>query len=471
MDKRARFATALALLASMGPPLGGCGQTEEPAQTVSIGAVLDRTGSLAAASWVDSANLAVADANSALELSGRSLRFKLQVSDSTNTPKVASQRALELVQQKGVLGIVTDSSQDDIALNTLAYDADPSNDLNVPIVCMACTSPAINNPNSVNAADAVNQAALRNEKHWNFRALMDAMPQAKVFVGIAQGKAQNGDANGDGRFKLAVYYSDEAFGRGFASALNVTVAGLGLPIPSSVEMIPHPATADPNAYDWAGDIKRLVDGNNETTMTADGVPDLVSFVTFPQYVAALAKSYATNGNGVPVLHTHVSRFPSVLRVAGTSLSGQQGTSQILLEPGPSGTVFAAGLRDATGLDPQFLDSHTYDATVTLMLAVAIAGRGLGDPSVVTGEQVRAAMRLTSVPGGNIVRTGAAELAKAFDLIAADKPINYEGASGPLDFTADGNVTSKLVLWQASSTAFRELATYDCVSSPDCPKSP
>lgn len=471
MDKRASCAKALALLSALVPFAFGCGPSEPSASTVALGAVLDRTGSLAAASWVDSANLAIADANSGLDLSGRGLRFKLQVSDSTNTPKVASQRAIELVSQKGVVGIITDSSQDDIALGSLAYDADPSNDLNVPIVCMACTSPAINNPNSVNAADPVNQATLRNEKHWNFRALMDAMPQAKVFVGIAQGKAPLGDINGDGHFKLGVYYSDEAFGRGFADALKVTVAALGLSIPSSVELIPHPATADPNAYDWASDIRRLVDTNNETTMAKDGIPDLVSFVTFPQYVGSMAKSYGANGNGVPVLHTHVSRFPSVLRLAGTSLVGQEGTSHIQLAPGPSGAVFASSLRAATGNDPQFLDAHTYDGVVALVLAVAIAGRGLDDPSQVTGARVRDAMSRVSAAGGTIIRTGPAELAKAFDLIAADKPINYEGASGPLDFSPDGNVMDMLVLWKADSSAFGELATYDCISSPECPKTP
>ncbi len=449
----------------------GCGTTEPETLTIPIGAVIDRTGTLAATSWVDAATLAVSDANQALEQSGRVLRFKLQLSDSTNTPKVAIQRALELVQQKGVRGIITDSSQDDIALNSLFYDADTTNDLNVPIVCMACTSPAINNPLSVNAADAVNQATLRNSLHWNFRALMDAMPQAKVFVRIAQGKAENGDVNGDKLFKLTVYYSDEAFGRGFADALKITVAALALPIPATVELIPHPATADPNVYDWASDVKRCVDDNNETTMTKDGVPDLVSFVTFPQYVSSLSKSYGISGNGVPVLHTHVTRFPSVLRVAGSSLAGQEGTSHIALETGPSGSNFAAGLRAVTGLEPQFLDSNTYDGTVALLLATAYASRKLADPTTVTGAQVREAMSAVSDPKGTIVRTGPAELAKAFDLIAADKPINYEGASGPLDFSTEGNVINRLVLWRASSSAFVEQSTYDCVSNPDCPKLP
>jgi branched-chain amino acid transport system substrate-binding protein len=465
------MALATMTLAATSMGQAGCGNADVATSTVAIGAVLDRTGTLAATSWVEAATLAVADANQALQQSGRVLRFKLEVSDSTNTPKVASQRALELVQQKGVRGIVTDSSQDDIALNAMFYDADTTNDLNVPIVCMACTSPAINNPASSNPADAVNQATLRNGLHWNFRALMDAMPQAKVFVRIAQGKAVSGDVNGDGLFKLAVYYSDEAFGRGFADALKVTVAALSLPIPTTVELISHPATVDPNTYDCASDVKRLVDNNNETTMAKDGLPDLVSFVTFPQFVSALAKSYGINGNGVPVLHTHVSRFPSVLRVAGSSLAGQEGTSHISLEPGASGSAFASSLRTATGIDPQFLDANTYDGTVALLLASAYASRTLADPSTVTGEQVRKAMSAINDPKGTVVRPGPTELAKAFDLIAADKPINYEGASGPLDFSADGNVVNKLVLWRASATAFTEQSTYDCVGNPDCPKTP
>ena len=125
LKSRALALLGLGYLATLGI---GCGTTEPETLTIPIGAVIDRTGTLAATSWVDAATLAVSDANQALEQSGRVLRFKLQLSDSTNTPKVAIQRALELVQQKGVRGIITDSSQDDIALNSLFYDADPTND-------------------------------------------------------------------------------------------------------------------------------------------------------------------------------------------------------------------------------------------------------------------------------------------------------------------------------------------------------
>ena len=101
-----------------------------------------------------------------------------------------------------------------------------------------------------------------------------------------------------------------------------------------------------------------------------------------------------------------------------------------------------------------------------------------NPITALADEIGAKRAITSYersirydPKGTIVRTGPAELAKAFDLIAADKPINYEGASGPLDFSTEGNVINRLVLWRASSSAFVEQSTYDCVSNPDCPKLP
>ena len=146
-------------------------------------------GSLAAANWVDSANLAIADANnSGLDLADAAcgsscgcpiqpIRRRWRVSAPSSWFRKRRRRHHHRFRQ------------DDIALGSLAYDADPSNDLNVPIVCMACTSPAINNPNSSQRRRSGQSSDAARRKHWNFRALMDAMPQAKVFVGNRSGQS------------------------------------------------------------------------------------------------------------------------------------------------------------------------------------------------------------------------------------------------------------------------------------------
>jgi hypothetical protein len=54
-------------------------------------------------------------------------------------------------------------------------------------------------------------------------------------------------------------------------------------------------------------------------------------------------------------------------------------------------------------------------------------------------------------------------------MVAGGPVNYDGASGAVDFDAIGNVTSRAVWWVVQSGRFVERKVYDCVASPDCPE--
>ena len=174
----------------------GCGGSP-PGAVITYGAVLDRTGSISMISWFDAAALATAHANAGLTQAGKALQFNLATSDSTNTPAVTVTRATELVRNANAKAIITDSSQDDIALNRTNYTDDPASKLNVPIIGMTCTSPSINDPNAVDASDPINQATLRNGLKWNFRTVMNSDLQAAVITRIAFGRAAGGDVNGD----------------------------------------------------------------------------------------------------------------------------------------------------------------------------------------------------------------------------------------------------------------------------------
>lgn len=151
-----------------------------------------------------------------------------------------------------------------------------------------------------------------------------------------------------------------------------------------------------------------------------------------------------------------------------SINGQDGTSHVLLDNGASGDTFARAYKELTALDPGFLDSNTFDAAVALELATFAAAHALPDPTQVTGAQVRDALRTINDPAGTLIRTGPDEMAKAFDLLAEGKPINFEGASGPVDFDANGNVRGRIAHWQVSGSRFTDLRIYDCVASNECP---
>src|SRR5438270_3089655 len=108
-------------------------KSEPKLTVVRIGQDLDRTGSIATPSWSDSIRVAVGTMNQALQPTGHgNVRFEVVDANSGNTPDMARAGAIELVKKQGAKGIITDSSQDDIAVNMLAYDNDPAHDLRAP---------------------------------------------------------------------------------------------------------------------------------------------------------------------------------------------------------------------------------------------------------------------------------------------------------------------------------------------------
>jgi hypothetical protein len=125
------------------------------------------------------------------------------------------------------------------------------------------------------------------------------------------------------------------------------------------------------------------------------------------------------------------------------------------------------LTAASGMGPSLLDASMYDATVALALAALKASVGLSDPSTVTGAQVQQALSQINDPNGTIVRTGTEAFKQAIPLISAGAAINYDGASGPVDFDANGSIFQKLSLYQGQGGAFVDVQKFDCVSSPSC----
>jgi ABC-type branched-subunit amino acid transport system substrate-binding protein len=88
--------------------------------------------------------------------------------------------------------------------------------------------------------------------------------------------------------------------------------------------------------------------------------------------------------------------------------------------------------------------HTqYDAVMVLGLAMNIA-------KDLTGPSIRDAVRQVHAPNGAPVGTGPGEFRKALELIRAGKPIKYHGATGPIEFDANGDVTGPALVWRITN---------------------
>jgi ABC-type branched-subunit amino acid transport system substrate-binding protein len=440
----------------------GCGTSAPQALgTVSLGAVIDMTGNNSEPSWADAIRLAERNANAGLKKSGLlpELRFKINFADSVNEPSIAVTRSAELVAE-GAKALITDTSQVDVEIHKTFYDADPSNDLNVPIECGSCTSGTINNPAAVNA-NPVDQLALRNPSRWNFRSIMSTRLISQVLVNLMLKE----NVGADGKFKISYLGSDETFGRGAVKDVKEFAAKLFTASTPIIEEIYHPRDADPNSYDWAARAKEMTD--NITNGVTDAFPDAVVIANFAQQQAAFVKAFRQGGYTTKLMHFHTFRISAALQSLGSLGDGAEGVSHVLID-GQAGQAFSDDYFERYGIPIVYRDAIYYDNATTLLLATVIASAHLPDPSQVTGAQIRDAMFKLSVPTGERIGPGADEFARAVKLIVEGKDINYAGASGPMDFDPNGNILDRLAQYRAENGLFIDVAKFDCIASDACP---
>jgi hypothetical protein len=463
----------------------GCGSDSGSGatmQTLVLGGVMDQASASAYYSWPSAAKLAVDQMNEGLGMAGASVRIGWQPNDTSQDASVTIMHSLDLVRSQHAKGIVVDTSRNAIAVTKLMYDADATNDLNVPVVCVTCTAPNLNDPMAV-GTDDIDTATLRDAAGWSFRTCNRATEQTSVLERVILSRGSNGDVNTDGRFKIAIVVLDDNSGHGFVASTQhlFAVANPGVIVEKIV--IPGPAIDINNTAFWDDIVSKLLDDSSDClqdpalatgclpAVKGDGEPDAIMENLNPGYNIALSRALDRAHNHVTFFHAHAFRAAQTAELLRSAINGQQGVSAVLYDDTPSGMQFASDVHTALGRDPAVLDSSVYDAVVTMSLAMLKASKGMPDPTMVTGAQVRDALNQLNDKTGEPIHVGAAEFAKAYQKIVAGAPFDYEGASGPVDFDANGNVWVKLALYAGVDGAFVDLQKFDCVHDPACPALP
>src|SRR5690606_29347327 len=121
-----------------------------------------------------------------------------------------------------------------------------------------------------------------------------------------------------------------------------------------------------------------------------------------------------------------------------------GTAPVTDPETPAHNAFREAYRATFDREPATYDASFYDAAALMMLAIAAAG----DDSP---PAMRDARRTLSAPRGVVVRAGS--LAEGLRLVRDGRSINYEGASGPVDVDALGEVEGVFEVWRVEGGAF------------------
>ena len=305
--------------------------------------------------------------------------------DTTADREEAVAQARRLVEVEGVHAIVGPNS----SANALVIAERVIGPAGVPTISFSATSPQL-----TTAADG----------GYLFRTALSDVAQGPVLAAVTRDQ---------GFDNVGLLYVDDAWGQGLAGAFDAA---------------------------WDGALKAVAVGRGQTTFLAElresaseGAQALVviAFETAALTMVREAIDHAlydrfTFGDAA-------KRLSLVRSLGGDRLGGMYGTGpSTASESAASAAWEAAYVAEYGALPVLAYVKEAYDATVALALAAAAAGS-------TDGAAIRDRLRAVGGPPGVAVIAGPHGIAAALRTLAAGAEIDYEGASGSIDWDDNGDL--------------------------------
>lgn len=382
-----------------------------PKDAIKIGILAPITGTSAqlGSSVSEGVQLAIKHVNEAGGVLGKQLTPI--VVDTQSDPLKAGPKANELID-RGVMAIIGDinSSASKPAILEAAK----------PRGCVM-VSPASTSPELTDTAKL-------DSGGYFFRTVASDEQQGRVMAKLALS---------NGYKKLAIIHVDNTYGLGFATVIK---AAFEAEAGHTTSLITYSEEPTPKTS-YTEVIDKLV----------AAAPDAVAMIGYPGGCSQIYKDWILAGklDTLPWLCGQALRLDSFTNNIPDKkrLDGVRGTYPN--QSGPNFERFAADYQAKWGQPHGTLYAATaYDATLLVTYALAKAG---GEPS---REGVKANIRAASGPEGTVVTPGVDGIKAAFAAIAAGQAINYEGASGPVDFNDKGDIsTASYVIWKIANGKF------------------
>jgi hypothetical protein len=484
-QKVTMLGAALSLLVPVA--IGGCGSDNKtpttPSIDVKIGAMLPRTGPNANSDWVSAVELAVADmtvAMSKAKMIAQPLTFTLDEQD-TASDETKSHDAMMTYSNEGARAVITEASNAAIGGNKWNYEqllADAQSPLPMALISFTATSAALH----AASTDPIpaRAAGLTDVSHWFYRTCpvsnnLSTIRLNQIFTGY-------GDINGDGKVKVVwigtTDTSTQSSITGDIKAVNTYlttadgIAALNGKVFIS-ENVSFDAGTDPASFDYTAAIAKATDAHNETTGMDDFVPDLIINKALPTIAIPFIKAYKQNSaNTYAIFQDGSFRRNSLLLALGAAADGQVGVSNIAFMNNLSGTTFKTEQQAQTHFPPAAYEAQGYDAMAIALLAVfkaSVTNPNMpNDPTTMTNDSVRAAVNQLNDPNAEVpFGTGPAEFQKALEAIQLGKTVNYNGASGNIDFDANGDTYDYATLWKIEGGQFVEKEFFNCLPMQNC----
>lgn len=363
------------------------------ARDVKIGALLPMTGDLQAFGEpsANGVRLAIDEINEQGGVLDQDLQ--LAIGDTQTLAQAGIDSANRLASVENVAGIVGAMSSG----VTIPVARSVTRERGIPQISNASTSPVI---------------TTLDDNGYLFRSVPSDALQGVVL----------GDIVYDHDYRsVSIIYINNDYGEGLAEEFTKQFEERGGSVAGSQPYEPGQAS-------YRGELSGLAGGDAEALV----------LIGYPENGITILRQSLEEGFFDNFIFTDGMKAPEVGQaIGGGFLDGAIGTVPAA-QAAPGKEHFEQGYRDAYGeLPPQPFIDTAYDATYLLALAMEMAGS-------TDGEAVRDALHEVATPPG--VEIGPGEWAKAKEALANGEDINYEGASGSVDFDENGDVPGTFEHW-------------------------
>ncbi|MDP2228848.1 MAG: ABC transporter substrate-binding protein [Moraxellaceae bacterium] len=343
------------------------------------------------------ARLAIQEINAAGGVNGRPLALQIAY-DGNNNAVLGVQAAQQLVDS-GVVAIIGANA----SRVTLPVAEQVTIPAGVALISPGSTSPLVSQ-------------LVDNDTVWR-------IPPSDAL----QGRLLAEKVWDEGHNTVAVFSLDEPYGQGLAGAFRDRFLALGGSI--------HAEAVAPSSREsgFSTEIDALYAG---------GTPSVLMLFTFAVPTVNLLREIVTAKGSLPMLYgVDGNMTTDTLNNAPSQAAGMRGSTPAAASNSPEFQRFLDAYVGATGFVPGSNTENAYDAVYLVALALAAAG---------SNERADVVAQLRSVSGPDgaaAVKVGPGDFAAALAAIAAGDDIDYEGASGPVDFDAQGDPSAATYLYQ------------------------
>ncbi len=239
--------------------------------------------------------------------------------------------------------------------------------------------------------------------------------------------------------RVGVMHIDDPYGQGLADQFEETFTALG----GTVAKVSHQL----GKSTYIPELERAKAGGSQALVPISHEADTQTYVR-----EALDGGYFDK-----FLLVDASKNVELLEAIGwEALESSMGTSPGSPPDRQQSRAFYGAYADYYDVEPQSeaFVAESYDATVVIALAAAKAG------SVTDPVAIRDALRSVSNPPGEIVGPGVEGIMRALALIADDEDVNYEGASGAVDFDENGDVAGTIEIWKVEGGEIKSTGRFE-----------